>query len=146
MAGRNAFGTKFERGDGTEGSETFEALANVTNIAGPELSRETIDTTAHDTADAWREFIGSLKDGGEVSLDLNYDPNKHDELVADLDDAEPRSYRLVFPVTPAVAWTIKAVMTGFSSEAPIDDKLSASVTFKVSGKPSIGAPDGGVEG
>lgn len=137
MPGLNAFGTEFQRGDGAA-TEVFEPIANVTNIAGPEMSRETVDVTAHNSVDAWMEFVGGLKDGGEVSLDVNYDPNLHDVLVGDFDDDAPRNYKLVFPVTPAVVWSIKAVMTGFSSEAPYDDKLAASITLKVSGKPSIG--------
>lgn len=137
MPGRNAFGTQLLRGDGEE-VETFEPIANVTTISGPEISRETIDVTAHNTTDAWMEFVGGLKDAGEVSVDVNYDPALHDVLVQDFEDQNPRNYQIVFPVTPAVAWSFTAILTGFSSEAPYDDKLSASLTLKVSGKPSIG--------
>ncbi|GGQ07784.1 putative secreted protein [Actinomadura coerulea] len=137
MSGLNAFGTQLKRGDGA-GTEVFAAIANVTSISGPELSRETIDVTAHDSVDAWMEFVGGLKDGGEISLDVNYDPAEHDVLVGDFDDDDPRNYQLAFPVTPAVVWSVKALLTGFSSEAPYDDKLAASITLKVSGKPTIG--------
>lgn len=136
MSGINAFGTQLQRGDGAP-TEVFTAIANVTSIKGPELKRETIDVTAHDSADAYMQFVGGLKDGGEVSLDLNYDPAEHDALVSDLDDAAPRNYKLVFPVSPVATWAFAAIMTEFSSEAPYDDKLSASVTLKVSGKPTI---------
>jgi len=136
MPGLNAFGTQLQRGDG-ESPEVFASIANITTISGPEISRETIDVTAHNTANAYMEFRGGLKDGGEVSLELNYDPNEHDVLVDDFDDVEPRNYKIVFPVTPAVTWAFAAIMTEFSSEAPYDDKLSASITLKVSGKPTI---------
>lgn len=138
MAGINGFGTQLQRGDG-QSPEVFTAIANVTSIKGPEIKRDTIDVTAHDSTDAWQEFIGGLKDAGEVSLDVNYDPAKHDTLVADFDDESPRNYKLVFPVSPAVEWSVQAILTEFSSEAPYDDKLAASLTFKVSGKPTIGA-------
>lgn len=138
MPGINAFGTQLERSD-MAATPVFTAIANVTSIKGPELSRDTIDVTAHNSAEAWREFVGALKDAGEVSLDVNYDPASHDTLIADFDDADPRDYKLVFPVTPAVTWSIKALLTGFSAEAPFDDKLAASITLKVSGKPTIGA-------
>ncbi|MEW2383381.1 phage tail tube protein [Micromonospora sp. NPDC047707] len=136
MAGIDGFGTQFQRGDGAD-PEVFTAIGNCTNISGPGLSRETLDVTAHDSPDAWMEFVGSLKDGGEVSLDVNYDPDKHDALVADLDDDEPRNYRLVFPTTAAAQWAFGAVMTGFEPSAPYDDKLTATLTFKVSGKPVL---------
>jgi predicted secreted protein len=137
MAGINGFGTELQRGDGTTPTEVFTALANVTNIGGPGLSRETIDVTAHDSPDAWMEFRGGLKDGGEVSVDINYDPAEHDVLVADFEDEDPRNYQLVFPDTGATTWTFAAILTGFEPEAPYDDKLAASLTFKVTGKPTL---------
>ncbi|WP_431729966.1 phage tail tube protein [Verrucosispora sp. TAA-831] len=136
MAGIDGFGTQLQRGDGAE-PEVFTAIANATNIGGPGLSRETLDVTAHDSPDAWMEHLGSLKDGGELSVDVNYDPDKHDVLVDDLDDDEPRAYKLVFPTSPAITWGIKAILTGFEPSAPYDDKLTASLTFKVSGKPTL---------
>ncbi|GIJ36683.1 phage tail tube protein [Micromonospora andamanensis] len=136
MAGIDGFGTQLQRGDGAE-PEVFTALGNSTNISGPGLSRETLDVTAHDSPDAWMEHLGSLKDGGEVSVDVNYDPDKHDLLIADFDDDEPRNYRLVFPTSPATTWAFTAILTGFEPSAPYDDKLSASLTYKISGKPVL---------
>lgn len=134
MAGIDAFGTQLLRGDGGT-PEIFTAIANVTSISGPGLSRETIDVTAHDSPDGWMEFVGGLKDAGEVSADINYDPSKHDTLVADFDDDEPRNYQLVFP--DGTTWSFAAILTGFEPEAPYDDKLAASLTFKVTGKPTL---------
>lgn len=136
MSGVDGFGTVFQRGNGAT-PEVFEALANSTKISPPGLKRETIDTTAHDTPYGWMTFIGGLRDGGEVSIDLNYDPGVHDELVADLDDPLPRNYRIVFPDDLDTTWNFQAVMTGFEPDAPYDDKLTASVAFKVSGKPTF---------
>lgn len=136
MSGRDGFGTAFKRGDGA-GPEVFSALADVTNISGPGLSRETIDVTSHGSPGAWMQFIGGLKDGGEVSIDVNYDPPNHDALVEDFDDDAPRNYQIVFPDPDTTTWAFAAVMTGFEAEAPYDDKLAATITFKVSGKPTI---------
>jgi predicted secreted protein len=136
MAGVNAFGTQLLRGDGAS-PEVFTAIANVVSIEGPEVERETLDMTAHDTPDGWREFVGGLKDGGEVSVEVNYDPALHDDLIDDFDDPAPRNWKIVFPTSPSVEWEFAAVLTGFSSQAPHDDKLSAEITLKVSGKPVI---------
>ncbi|MFH8369198.1 phage tail tube protein [Streptomyces sp. NPDC018031] len=135
MAGLDAFGTQLQRSD-MAGSPTFTAIANVTSITPPALARETLDMTTHGSPDQYREYIGGIKDGGEVSIDINYDPRLHDPLVADLDDDEPRDYRVVWPGTLG-SWEFSAVMTGFEPDAPHDDKLSASVTFQVSGKPVL---------
>jgi predicted secreted protein len=138
MSGLDAFGIELQRGDGVTPTEVFTAIGKVTNVSGPEIERETYDVTAHDSVDGWREFIGGLKDAGEVSIEVNYDPRVHDDLIADFEDTAPRSYKLVFPGGLG-EWGLKLILTGFSQEAPVDDKLSAELTFKVSGKPSITA-------
>lgn len=136
MAGQDGFGTLLKRGDGGT-PEIFTEIADPTGISGPGLSRETIDVTSHGSPDQWMEFVGGLKDGGEVSLDINYQPSLHDTLVDDFDDAAPRNYQIVFPDADSTTWGFKAIMTGFEPDAPYDDKLSASLTFKVTGKPTL---------
>jgi predicted secreted protein len=136
MAGLDAFGTQLQRGDGATPTEVFTAIANVTDITPPGIERETYDVTAHDSPEAWREFIGGLKDGGEVEIEVNYDPRDHDALIADFADPNPRNYKVVWPNSLG-NWAFGAILTNFEPEAPHDDKLAASVTFKVSGKPTI---------
>ncbi|PSK47977.1 hypothetical protein B0E38_06454 [Streptomyces sp. 111WW2] len=140
MAGMDGFGVQLQRGDGAE-PEVFAKIADVTSLNPPGLSRETIDVTSHDSPNGWMEFLGGLKDPGEVSADINYQPAEHDLLVADFDDKTPRNYKIVFPdddVSPTT-WTFGAFLTGFEPETPYDDKASASLTFKVTGKPTITA-------
>ncbi|MFB7225240.1 phage tail tube protein [Streptomyces sp. NPDC056227] len=136
MAGMDGFGVQLKRGSG-EPTEVFTAIADITNLSGPGLSRETIDVTSHGSPDGWMEFLGGLKDPGEVSVDINYQPALHDILVDDFDDAAPRKYQIVFPDTPATTWAFSAILTGFEPESPYDDKAAASLTFKVTGKPTI---------
>lgn len=136
MAGMDGFGVQLKRGDG-EAVEAFTAIADVTNLSGPGLSRETLDVTSHGSPDGWMEFLGGLKDPGEVTADINYQPALHDVLVDDFDDTAPRNYQIVFPDTAATTWTFGALITGFEPESPYDDKAAASLTFKVTGKPTI---------
>lgn len=134
MAGLDAFGTTLARGDG-EITEVFVAIANVTSLTPPGLTRDTYDVTAHDSTDGWREFIGGLKDAGDVSFDVNYDPADHDTLIGDFEDAAARNYELTFP--DGSKWEFAGFLTGFEADAPFDDKLSASLTIKVTGKPVV---------
>lgn len=138
IAGLNAFGVTIEFGDG---SGTYTPIGNVTSVEGPEIERETVDVTAHDSPDMWNEFVGGLKNGGEVSVEVNYDPAEHDTLMAQFDKDEPVPWRIVWP-NEIGYWDFSAIMTGFSPEAPVDDKLSAELTLQVSGKPTTneGAP------
>lgn len=136
MAGVDGFGCLFQRSD-MGGPAAYATVAGVTNVGGPEIEREAYDTTAHDNPDTWRTFIGGLVDGGEVSLEVRYDPRVHDALLADFEDPEPRDYRLIWPDITGAQWDFKAVMTGFAPEGPVDDLLTAELTFQVSGKPNF---------
>lgn len=81
------------------------------------------------------EFLGGLKDPGEVSFDVNYDPSEHDKLVDDFEEDNPVNYEVAFP--DGTVWAFGAILTGFEPEAPYDDKLTASLTLKVTSKPEI---------
>ncbi|MFE2106636.1 phage tail tube protein [Kitasatospora sp. NPDC059463] len=136
MAGIDGFGTKLRRGDGAT-PQTFTDIAELTSIGAPTLARDTYEVTTHGSPEQWREFIGGLKDGGDVSGDVNYMPSAHDFLVADFDDKEPRDYQIVFPDLEQTTWTFKAILNKFEPSAPFDDKLTASLGWKVSGKPTL---------
>lgn len=136
MAGVDGYGCQLQRSN-MEESPTFTAIAGVTNLGGPEIEREAYESTHHGSPDGWREFVGGLKDGGEVSAEVRYDPRVHDALIADFEDDEPRDYRLVWPTITGAQWEFSAILTGFSPEGPHDDLLAAELTFKVTGKPVI---------
>jgi len=131
----NAFGTTITR-DGVE-------IAEVTHIGGPGLARDTIEATHHKSPNMWREYIKGLKDGGEVSIDLNFMPfdsthNAATGILADFsDDTTISTWVVTFPDTNNTQWTFDAIVTGFEPDEPFDDKLSASVTLKVSGEPTL---------
>jgi predicted secreted protein len=137
VAGLDGFGAELRRGDGATPTEVFTPIAEATNFSGPGLERDTYDVTTHQSPNRWREFIGGLKDAGEIEVDVNYDPTVHDTLVADLNDSAPRNYEMAWPTEPETVWSIQAILTGFEPEAPHDDKLAASLTFKITGEPTL---------
>lgn len=141
--GMDAYGTQLQRGEPGEEDILYTAVANVTNVSGPAIERETIETTVHKPKSApgagWRTFIGGLKDGGEVSLDINYTADGHNAIYADFEDGDPRAYRLVLPDPDQTAWELNLIITGFEAEFPFDGKAEGTLTFKVSGKPNLTA-------
>lgn len=143
MAGVAAFGTSLSReSDGTPG--TYIAIANITSLSGPSMSRDTIDVTAHDSPNSYMEFVASLIDGGEVTCDINWDPSStHDGsntttvLMGDLENTDPISYEIAFP--DGSKFTADLLITDFEFTADYDDKLEASLSWKVSGLPAFTA-------
>lgn len=135
MAKYAAFGTLLKRAGTT--------IAQVQNISGPGLSLDTEDVTTHDQATAWEEVVGTILRSGEVTLDIVYDPNHATHknaaggLLADLAARTSVSYTLIFPSSGTVTWTFTALVTGFEPSAPYDGALTASVTLKLTGAPTL---------
>lgn len=137
----NAFGTQFLMGDNAN-PEVFTAVAEVADIQGPNFAKEAIEVTHHGSTDGWRERISGLKDGGEVTLTLNFDPQgaTHDAdtgLLSQLFGDDVSNYQIILPDTDATVFEFAAVATGFTIVAPVDDKLSADVTLMISGVVSV---------
>lgn len=143
MAGTDAFGTLLKRGDGVPATEAFETIASVSDLSGPSRSRETIDVTAHDSPDKYREFLAGLKDGGEVTATINFNPadTTHTQLDADFEDGVTRNWQIILLEGSADehTWAIAGFVTAVGDSYPIDDKMEREVTIKVSGKPVLSA-------
>ena len=135
MAKYSAFGTLFKRGAVT--------IAQVKGISGPGISLDTEDVTSHDSTEAWEEVVATILRSGEVSLDIEYDPNAATHklasggLLQDLATRTSTTYSIQFPSNPSVTWTFTAFCTGFEPDAPVDGALTASVSFKITGKPTL---------
>jgi len=137
-----AYGTLLKLGAGeTTTTETFTTVAEVRDISGPGLSVGTADVSAHDGA-GWREFVATLKDAGEVTFTLNFVPGNATQsysagLIKNLVDKTLRNFQLVFPTASPTTWTFAAYVTNFEPSAPVDGELSADVTLKISGAPTL---------
>jgi predicted secreted protein len=138
----HAFGTLLKIGDGGS-PETFTTIAEVTTLSMPKLSHETIEVTNHSSTEGWREFIPGLKDGGEFTATINYLPtdNTHNNtsgLLYHLSATNSRSnYQIVMANALASVWAFAALVTAFEADPPLDAQMSATVTFKVTGKPTL---------
>jgi hypothetical protein len=137
-----SFGTLFQRGDGVTPTEGFTTVAEVKDIEGPAMSRETHEVTHQESPDRHMERIGGLLDTGEVTFTLNWVPSNatHDDatgLIFDLRTPERRNYRLVFPDAASTTWTFPGLVTEFAPKAPVDGVLEADVTVTVCGAPTF---------
>lgn len=125
------------------GGSSYATIGQILDVAGPNLQRSTIDVTTHDSVDAWMEFLKSLKDGGEVTFSIVWDPalGTHDAatgLASDFDeDSINPNFQITFPDTGNTVWTFPGAVTNFNPTAPVADRLSADVTIKVMGKPTL---------
>lgn len=129
---RKAFGTRLKRG------EVY--VARLTNITPPELSRDDIDVTDHDSPDGFREFVPGLKQSGEVPLEGNLIPTDDTQkgLLAAVDIDEPEEWTIEFPTVPVMTVRFFGYVKSFAiAEAPVEGVMKFTATIKATGKPII---------
>lgn len=125
MAGRASKGTILER--------ATVAVGHITTIGGPNMTAATIDVTDHDSG--WMEYVGGMADGGEVTFDCNWMSTTGQKAVRDDLGQAAAAYTITFPGGTSVDFS--AIVTAFGMSAGgVNDKLSNSVTLKISGEPT----------
>jgi len=127
----------------TESSpDNYVDMAEVNSITPPSFSLDQVDVTHMASPNRNREFISGLNDPGECSFDMNFIPgNASDDRIFELlslptGTSRARNCRVSFP--NGVTWSFTAELTGYEPTVPVDDKMTATVTFKVSGSISVG--------
>ncbi len=116
----------------------FTSIYGFGDITGPAEARETIDTTTHDAYNTggYRTFIGGLRDGGELSADINWvfdDPGQNaleDQFHLDV----PAVFRVVQQQTDLNETAeFTAIITNLGEAHPVADKYTRAVTLKITG-------------
>lgn len=132
MAKRIGYGVTLE----TTTSTGTMSIAYIRSISGPNSDINDVDTTTLDTTGGCRTFIAGLIDAGEVTCELAYDPSveSHKTLGTRFKARTAHTYTITDPST-----TSGSAFTGYiksmSREIPLDDMITCSVGFKVSGNP-----------
>lgn len=131
-----AKGTKFKISDKVVGS--------LKSIGGVSKSASTIDVTTLDSPDAYGEFLGGKKDGGDISLSgfFNYSDDGQKQLDTAFESGEAVQCAIEFPTAAGCKWTFMGVVTAYETGAELEDAISFSATIKVSGKPQLVSLDG----
>jgi len=114
-------------------------LAEVTNVTGPNESRDLIDVSNHDSTDGFKEYIAGLADGGEVSVEGNFiagDSTGQIALHTDFQGGTSRTLLITFPSSLG-NMSGTAFCTAFSMGFPFDGKIPFSATFHYTGKPTL---------
>lgn len=136
MANYASFGAILEQFNTTDG---YVTIAQVDDISGPGLGLNAPDVTAHDSTGAYRAVVGGVKEIGEVSLVLLFDPAAatHVAVRTALTSREAEIFKMIFPDAGNTEWAFNAFVTAFEPTAPVDDKLAANVTLLGTGEPKI---------
>lgn len=111
---------------------SYNNVAEVTKITPPQYQREAIEATHQGSPNGYKEYIAGLLDASTVTVEINYVPSASDPIIAAM-QAGVGQFRITFPNN--VTCTFSGVITEYSPETPIDDKMSATISIMPSGRP-----------
>lgn len=141
MSGFAGIGTSFQKKVGA----VWTAIADVKSISGPSCSRDTIDVTTLASTGGYREFIGALRDGGDVSLSMNFTVAGYTLMKNDFESEALQDYRIVLSDTANTTLEFSGLVTELPLDVPVDDVITCDVTIKVSGATTLTSVDEVVE-
>lgn len=110
---------------------TFVAIAEVFNVNPPSQTDDVVEATHYGSPNRRREYIPGLVESGEVSFDMNYVPGSDSDVLINAAQGVEKILRLTFP--NGVSMVFNAIRQGYEKNAPLDDRLTATVTFRVTG-------------
>lgn len=136
VTGYSGYGTLLQVGDSGTPTEAFVTLANVGDISGPEFTADQEETTSHSTPGAYKSYITTLKDGGDVSFDLFFIGDATQQALVDIFESRAiNNFRIILPFVGANnTLTFAGNVTSLGLMAPVQGVLTRSVTIKVSGQ------------
>ena len=118
---------------GTGSSLAFAGLtAELLSLSASGIERVSVSKAHMGTSGAKPFLVGDQYDPGEITAEIHF---AVDQDIDALMIGAAASLTATFPVAvtgdPVEAKTVVAAVTGFSWEAPLEDVMTASVTWKI---------------
>ena len=125
-------GTKFQRWNGS----AFVDIARVFGLSGPTMSRDVVEVTTYDSLEGYREKIGGLRDGGQITFSLNFRRTTYLLFKGDFESDTAVDYQVVLPDTDATTMTFTGLVVELPLTVPEGDRITVDITVEISGKVS----------
>lgn len=131
---RIGYGTTFEMADVATPTD-FVYIAEIINVTPPSDTSDTPDASHMQSPNRTREFIDGFTDPGEASLEMNLVPGSPSDRYLMASKGKRKWCRITFPNGAQLLFT--GIRQGYEKEVPLDDKMTATLTMKVSGDPIL---------
>ncbi|WP_180901941.1 phage tail tube protein [Martelella soudanensis] len=131
------YGTTIELAVPTGG--TYVYVAEATGEIGiASESTDQVDVTHFGSPNKTREFISGLTDGGELTFDTNFVPGSATDKLLISAKGKKSGIRVTFP--NGCQMLANGNRQTYEKAAPIDDKMTGSLSFKIAGEATMTDP------
>lgn len=122
---------------GTGATVTYQSglFAEILSLEWTGITRDTFETTHMGTTGGKTYGFGSLYDPGELSVELAFDNPDGGWITAIAAAAETTTVT----VSNGNTWAASGAMSEFEWSAPLEDRMVATATIKLSGNVSLAA-------
>lgn len=137
--GMIGYGSTIRIGRGA--TPTWTEIELVGDITLPDEQIDEVEITHMKSPGRRRQFIAGLLDGGEITVPMNYIPGSVTDVL--LLDIKSTGEEIILEITPgegSVPEQYSAFLKGYARTAPIDDKMTAEATFRLSAQISPVVP------
>ena len=113
---------------------TWLSIAEVKKIQSTGSKADLADVTNMDSPSSFREFLATLVDSGEISLDCNFIPKNAGQQILDSDfNAQTLAwYMIVLPNSLGQA-QFRAYVASKDFDLPVDKEGSRAIKLKITG-------------
>jgi hypothetical protein len=119
-------------GTGITISFSSSFFAEILDVSPPNASRESIATSHMGTSAAHTFMPADLVDWGELTVEMAFDPSTTPPITS-----AAEAIVITFADSAASTWSFSGYMTSFEPSAPLEDRMTASATIKVTGAVTV---------
>lgn len=131
--GSVSYGSKIQY---DSGGGSYVDIAEVVSYESPEIQVTSTEFTHLQSDNNYKEFKPGMIDGDKVSCEINFKKATITLIKGWVDNGTVNTFRFV--TSQGSYLQASAFVTNFKPySVPLDDKLGASATFKITGKPTF---------
>lgn len=112
-------------------------VAEITNSSGPDEVREIIDITTLNSPGGRREKITGLRDGGQISLDLNFTRVGFDVFQDEMSTEIVTPYEVKYNDAGQTTFSGNALVVTQGRATSLGDRVTMSVVLEITGEETL---------
>jgi hypothetical protein len=116
---------------------TWTQLAEVIEVTPPNMQVDDVEATHFTSDNRTREYIAGLIEGGEASVGMNRIPGSTTEILLMGLQTSGTKVQVLITWPNGTTWMFLGHVKGYETQSPIDDRMTATATFKVDGANTV---------
>lgn len=126
------YGAKFEL-ETAAGSNAFSEIGEIDDLTPPNEKADVLEATNFNSPNGYKEFILGMTDPGDCKFTMNLVPGSASETLILAAKASRDAYKAKITFPEGQVWAFLLLVLEYSTTVPVDKKMTASVSGKVTG-------------